>query len=173
MPKPSDCWSVFDIPNKEKRLAELEALASSPDFWNNPDAARAAMRELSELREPDSQWETLTRRLADARELAELDDESLRADLEPEVEAIVTEVHRLDFESIFTDKHDHGNAILAIHAGAGGVDSMDFASMLLRMYLRWADSHGYKTDIIDQTDGEEAGIKSVTVTMTGRQAYGY
>ncbi len=142
-------------------------------MWNNPDAARAAMRELSELRETVSQWETLTRRLADARELAELDDDSLRADLEPEIETIVAEVHRLDFESIFTDKHDHGNAILAIHAGAGGVDSMDFASMLLRMYLRWADSHGYKTDIIDQTDGEEAGIKSVTVTMTGRQAYGY
>ncbi len=131
------------------------------------------MRELSELRETVSQWETLTRRLADARELAELDDESLRADLEPEIEAIVAEVHRLDFESIFTDKHDHGNAILAIHAGAGGVDSMDFASMLLRMYLRWADSRGYKTDIIDQTDGEEAGIKSVTVTVAGRQAYGY
>ena len=131
------------------------------------------MRELSELRETVSQWETLTRRLTDARELAELDDESLRADLEPEIETIVAEVHRLDFESIFTDKHDHGNAILAIHAGAGGVDSMDFASMLLRMYLRWADNHGYKTDIIDQTDGEEAGIKSVTVTMTGRQAYGY
>lgn len=131
------------------------------------------MRELAELRETVSQWQTLTRRLADARELAELDDESLRADLEPEIEAIVAEVHRLDFESIFTDKHDHGNAILAIHAGAGGVDSMDFTAMLLRMYLRWADSHGYKTDIIDQTDGEEAGIKSVTVTVTGRQAYGY
>jgi peptide chain release factor 2 len=131
------------------------------------------MRELSDLRETVSQWETLTRRLADARELAELDDESLRADLEPEIEAVAAEVHRLDFESIFTDKHDHGNAILAIHAGAGGVDSMDFASMLLRMYLRWADSHGYKTDIIDQTDGEEAGIKSVTVTVAGRQAYGY
>ncbi len=131
------------------------------------------MRELSELRDTASQWQALTRRLADARELAGLDDESLRAELETEVAALEAEVHRLDFESIFADKHDHGNAILSIHAGAGGVDSQDWASMLLRMYLRWADNHGYKTDVIDQTDGEEAGIKTVTVTVTGRQAYGY
>ncbi|MBI3243905.1 MAG: PCRF domain-containing protein, partial [Chloroflexi bacterium] len=103
-PKPSVCWSVFDLANKEKRLAELETLASSPDFWNNPDAARAAMRELSELRETVTQWQNLLRRLADTHELAGLGDESLRAELETEVATIEAEVHRLDFESIFSDK---------------------------------------------------------------------
>lgn len=173
IPKPSDCWSVFDIPNKEKRLAELEALAASADFWRDPDAARAAMRELADLRETVTGWQTLSRRLADARELAELGDESLRPELESEVEAVAAELTRLDLETIFSDKHDHGPAFLSIHAGAGGVDAADFAAMLLRMYLRWAEDKGYKTEIIDQTDGEEAGIKSVTVNVIGRLAYGY
>jgi len=173
IPKPSDCWSVFDIPAKEKRLAELETLAASADFWKDPDSARAAMRELSDIRETVSGWHGLSRRLADTRELADLGDESLRPELEKEVEAITAELTRLDLETIFADKHDHGPAFLSIHAGAGGVDAADFAAMLLRMYLRWAEDKGYKTEIMDQTDGEEAGVKSVTVNIIGRLAYGY
>jgi peptide chain release factor 2 len=97
----------------------------------------------------------------------------MRPELENEIAAIATELKRLDLESIFTDKHDHGDAFLSIHAGAGGVDAQDFTGMLLRMYLRWAEDRGYKTEVIDQADGEEAGIKSVTVSIIGRQAYGY
>ncbi|HKZ70971.1 MAG TPA: PCRF domain-containing protein, partial [Anaerolineales bacterium] len=115
------CWSVFDLASKEKRLAELETLASSPEFWNNPQNARAAMRELSDVRQTVTTWQSLSRRLADGLELAGLDDDSLRPELEAELEAINAELHRLDFESIFTDTHDHGDAILSIHAGAGGV----------------------------------------------------
>jgi peptide chain release factor 2 len=158
---------------QEKRLAELEALSASPDFWNNPDKARAAMQELSDVRSMVAEWQTLLRRIADTRELAEIEDESLREELEVELASIGDEVRRLDLESIFSNKHDHGNAILSIHSGAGGVDSQDFAEMLMRMYLRWADDRGYKTEVIDQTNGEEAGIKSVTITMSGRQAFGY
>ncbi|MBM4423777.1 MAG: peptide chain release factor 2 [Chloroflexi bacterium] len=171
--KPSVCWSVFDIPNQEKRLAELEAAASSPDFWNNPQNARAAMRELSEVRETVTTWQSLMRRIADSLELSSLDDESLRPDLDSEWDSVEAEIARLDFESIFTDKHDHGDAILSIHSGAGGVDAQDWAQMLLRMYMRWAESRGYKVEEIDHTDGEEAGIKSVTLTVAGRQAFGY
>jgi peptide chain release factor 2 len=171
--KPSNCWSVFDVPGKEKRVAELEALAASPDFWSAPQAARAAMRELAEAREMVTTWQSLDRRIADALELARLADGSLAAELETELAGINAELHRLDFESIFADKHDHGDAILSIHAGAGGVDAQDWAQMLMRMYIRWAEGRGYKVEEIDHTDGEEAGIKSVTLTVTGRQAYGY
>lgn len=131
------------------------------------------MRELAEVRETVTTWQTLMRRINDGLELAALDDESLRGELESELEAVNTEVDRLDFESIFTDKHDLGNAILSIHAGAGGVDAQDWAQMLLRMYIRWAEDRGYKVEEIDRTDGEEAGIKSVTLTITGRRAFGY
>lgn len=131
------------------------------------------MRELAEVRETVTTWQTLMRRINDGLELAALDDESLRGELESELEAVNTEIDRLDFESIFTDKHDLGNAILSIHAGAGGVDAQDWAQMLLRMYIRWAEDRGYKVEEIDRTDGEEAGIKSVTLTITGRRAFGY
>ncbi|HLF00706.1 MAG TPA: peptide chain release factor 2 [Anaerolineales bacterium] len=163
----------LDIPNQEKRLAELESLASSPEFWNNPGNARAAMREMADTRETVTTWQTLMRRLADALELSALDDDSLRPELESELESVNAEIDRLDFESIFTDKHDHGDAILSIHSGAGGVDAQDWAQMLLRMYTRWAEARGYTVEELDHTDGEEAGIKSVTLTVAGRQAFGY
>lgn len=131
------------------------------------------MRELSEVRAEVTEWQTFSRRIDDSLELAQLGDDSMRPELENEVAAIVAELKRLDLESIFTDKHDHGDAFLSIHAGAGGVDAQDFTGMLLRMYLRWAEDRGYKTEVIDQADGEEAGIKSVTVSIIGRQAYGY
>jgi peptide chain release factor 2 len=131
------------------------------------------MRELADVRQTVVTWQSLNRRLADGLELAGLDDESLRPELEAELEALDAELHRLDFESIFTDKHDHGDAILSIHAGAGGVDAQDWAQMLLRMYIRWAEDRGYKVEELDHTDGEEAGIKSVTLTVAGRQAFGY
>jgi peptide chain release factor 2 len=131
------------------------------------------MRELAEVRETVTTWQNLMRRLTDSIELAGLDDSSLRPELESELAAVTAEVNRLDFESIFTDKHDHGDAILSIYSGAGGVDAQDWAQMLLRMYVRWAEDHGYKVQELDHTDGEEAGIKSVTLSIGGRQAYGY
>ena len=131
------------------------------------------MRELSDVRAEVTEWQTFSRRIDDSLELAQLGDDSMRPELEAEVTAIVAELKRLDLEAIFTDRHDHGDAFISIHAGAGGVDAQDFTGMLLRMYLRWAEDRGYKTEVIDQADGEEAGIKSVTVGIIGRQAYGY
>ena len=106
-------------------------------------------------------------------ELAHLQDDSLRSDLEFEVSQITDITNRLDFEAMLRGRHSSGNAILSLHAGAGGVDSQDFVSMLLRMYLRWAERRGFATEIIDQSTGEEAGIKSVTVTVSGKFAYAY
>ncbi len=131
------------------------------------------MKELTELRTLVESWQTLAQRGRDAAELIDLGDESMSADLTAEVEAIQHELDRREFDLMLSGPHDHGNALIALHAGAGGVDAADWTAMLLRMYLRWAEDHDYKADIVDQMEGDEAGIKNVTVTITGPNAYGY
>ena len=118
-------------------------------------------------------WRTFSRRIQDVLELAQLDDESLRAELETEISAIETDLEKRSFTAMLSGKHDHDSAILAIHAGAGGTDSQDWAAMLERMYLRWIETRGFKADIVDITEGEEAGIKSVTIAVEGEYAFGY
>jgi len=118
-------------------------------------------------------WRTFSRRIQDALELAQLDDEGLRAELETEISAIETDLEKRSFTAMLSGKHDHDSAILAIHAGAGGTDSQDWAAMLERMYLRWIETRGFKADIVDITEGEEAGIKSVTIAVEGEYAFGY
>ncbi len=131
------------------------------------------MKELTELRALVESWQALAQRGRDALELIDLGDESLAADLNAEVEAIRHELDRREFDLMLSGPHDHGNALIALHAGAGGVDAADWTAMLLRMYLRWAEDHGYKADVVDQMEGDEAGIKNVTLTITGLNAYGY
>lgn len=131
------------------------------------------MQRLSRLKEEAALWEGVSGRIKDALELAELEDESLEAELTTEVDSLARVVHKLNFEAMMSGKYDQEDAILSIHAGAGGTESQDWASMLLRMFLRWAESHKMDVEIIDQTDGEEAGIKSATLTMKGAHAYGY
>jgi len=118
-------------------------------------------------------WRTFSRRIQDALELAQLNDESLRAEMETEISAIETDLEKRSFTAMLSGKHDHDSAILAIHAGAGGTDSQDWAAMLERMYLRWIETRGFKADILDITEGEEAGIKSVTIAVEGEYAFGY
>ena len=131
------------------------------------------MKELTELRALVDRWQVLAQRGRDAAELIAMGDESLLADLTTETEAIRQELDRRELDLMFSGPHDHGNALISLHAGAGGVDAADWTSMLLRMYLRWAENHGYQADVVDQMDGDEAGIKNVTVTITGPDAYGY
>lgn len=131
------------------------------------------MKQLSALREGVEGWQTLRQRIHDALDLAQLEDESLRDELTAETEAVEAEVSRREFYAMFSGKFDHGDALLAIHAGAGGTDSQDWAEMLERMYLRWAESHGFATEILDYSEGEEAGLKSVTIAVNGPYAFGY
>ena len=131
------------------------------------------MKKLASLREEVESSHSIRQRTDDALELAQLMDESLRADLEKEVDSIEKEINRREFLAMFSGKYDRGDALLSISAGAGGTDSQDWAQMLERMYLRWAENHGYETDILDESEGEEAGIKSVTIAVNGSYAYGY
>jgi len=135
------------------------------------------MRELAEARSVVGTWRGFEAKATELITLAELAEEEetdeLRADLTKEAGALARDVGRLEFELTFNGPYDQRGAILAIHAGAGGTESQDWAEMLLRMYLRWAERRGYQAEIFETTEGEEAGIKSVTVEVRGRRAYGY
>ena len=131
------------------------------------------MKRLSKLREEAEDWLKVRQRLADALELAQMGDESLRPDLEAECQVLEADLQHREFEAMLSGKYDRGDALLAIHAGAGGVDAQDWVEMLERMYLRWAESRGFETEVLDLSEGEEAGVKSVTVAVSGRHAYGY
>lgn len=125
------------------------------------------------MREEVEYWNSFDQRIQDAIELARLGDETLRPDLESETEKLEKEGENRSFTAMLSGRYDADDALLAIHAGAGGTDSQDWTAMLERMYLRWAESRGYQTEILDITEGEEAGIKSVTIAVNGQYAYGY
>ena len=131
------------------------------------------MKELSALREEVEDWQALNQRVQYSLELARLEDESLRPELSEELKSFEAELGRRELRAMLSGQHDRGDALLAIHAGAGGTDSQDWADMLQRMYLRWAEAKGFEAEILDLSEGEEAGIKSVTIAVNGRYAYGY
>jgi len=154
-------------------LAELEKEIENPNLWNDSTAAQRTMKTVSGLRDEVVSWRKFSGHLQNLMELARLDDESLRGDLEKEISALEADLDKRSFSSMFSGRYDDDDALLAIHAGAGGTDSQDWAAMIERMYLRWADARGFKTEILDRTDGEEAGLKSVTIAINGNYAYGY
>jgi len=131
------------------------------------------MKTLSDLEEEIDAWKDIQGRIEDALELADFEDDSIKEELKKETQAIQKEVEKREFKAMLSGHYDQGDALLAIHAGAGGNDAQDWVSMLQRMYLRWAEDHSYKTEIIDFTPGEEAGVKSVTIAVNGKYAYGY
>lgn len=131
------------------------------------------MKKISNLHSEVDDWQKLDQRISDALELAQLEDESLLKELETELAELESEIDNREFEAMLSGKYARGNALLAIHAGAGGIDAQDWAEMLERMYLRWAESKGYKTEVLDMSEGEEAGIKSITMAVNGRYSYGY
>lgn len=169
-------WSVFDLAGKEKRAAELERAAAQPDFWNDNIAAQRAMRELTALKDETGTWRDLERRARDAAGLLELAIEEnhteMVAEVAREAAAIEKRLAALEFNLLFSGEYDRNNAILSIHAGAGGTESQDWAQMLMRMYLRYADLRQYDTEILEEMPGDEAGIKSVTIRVVGEYAYG-
>jgi peptide chain release factor 2 len=131
------------------------------------------MKKLNDLREHVEGWHAIFRRIDDALELAEMQDDSLRPELITETNLLEKEMAQRELNTLLSGPYDKGNALLAIHAGAGGTDSQDWAAMLQRMYLRWAERSKYCVEILDFSEGEEAGLKSVTISVTGGYAYGY
>jgi peptide chain release factor 2 len=131
------------------------------------------MKQLAAVRDVVEGWQNLVSRVQEDKELAELGDESMRPELEAELNALETELKERELATLLSGPYDQGNAFLSINAGTGGTDANDWAAMLERQYLRWAERRGFQTDILDVSPGEEAGIKSITIAVKGKYAYGY
>ncbi|HUQ77716.1 MAG TPA: peptide chain release factor 2 [Patescibacteria group bacterium] len=168
---------MFDLATKERRVSDLEALTSEPGFWDDQRSAQKVLREANDLRSEVELWRGFESRVDDLLATLELVEESadpeLSAELDREVAALETDFGRERTALLFSGEYDQGGAILSISAGAGGTEATDWAEMLLRMYLRWAERHRFKTEVVDQQEGEQAGIKSATVEIDGRAAYGW
>ncbi len=147
-----------------------------PGFWDDPDSARRVSREVATLRSRLDELSHLEKEVSDLQEFVEIaagEDPSALRDVEREVQGLGETLDRVELATLLCGEHDARNAILSIHAGAGGTESQDWVEILLRMYLRWAETHGYHTEVVDMSPGEEAGLKSVTVIVSGPSAYGY
>ena len=167
----------LDLENKKKRIEELEADMEAPGFWDNTEKSQHAMKELKTLKSSFEKYNELEQGLEDAKTLIEMADEENDASLIPEVENEINsfeeKLEDLRIETLLSGEYDKDNAILTLHAGAGGTESCDWASMLCRMYQRWAEKKGFNVEMIDFLDGDEAGYKSVTLQIDGENAYGY
>jgi peptide chain release factor 2 len=168
---------IFDIAGKKSRIGELEVEASQPDFWLANERAQGALREQARLKSAVDSFETQLKAVEDARVFIELADEAKDEPTAVEAAATLTAaedaVSKMEFARMLSGPYDQQGALLSINAGAGGTESQDWAEMLQRMYMRWCVRRGYKCEILDLQPGDEAGIKSVTLGITGEWAYGY
>lgn len=156
----------------EQQKSVLEEALAKPDAWDDPEAAQAKARQLSKLTQKVSPWRELEAQANDIEDLLALEDESLAGELETQLALAEKSYGILRRNLLFSGQYDEHDAILSLRAGAGGVDAMDWTAMLLRMYLRWGESSGMKVEIIEQSNGDEAGVKSVTISVKGVYAYG-
>ena len=163
----------IDIAGKTQRIHQLEADASQADFWNAPETAQRTMQQLAKLKSLVERWGALSGRINDAIELADIADADMAAELEAETDALRDIVQTMSLQAMLSGDYDGEDAIFAIHAGAGGVDAQDWAEMLERMYLRWMEQNGFHAEILERSAADEAGIKSVTVSVKGDYAFGY
>ncbi len=167
----------FDLAEKQQQIATLEERAADPDLWSNPQEAQDVMRRLTRLKEEVERWTTLEGQistLADLQELAAAEeDNSLREEIAAEFAVAQRAMDELEVELLLGGAYDDRDAFLSIKAGMGGTDAQDWAAMMLRMYTRWAEQHDYKVALIDESEGDEAGIKSATLELRGEYAYGY
>jgi peptide chain release factor 2 len=171
------CGGIFDWDNATIRLQELNARAEDPDLWNDSQNARAVMRERQQLEDSINAYTELETGLNDNLELIALGDEEgdkeIVADAEKALAELARKASTLEVEALLSGEADGNDAFLEVHAGAGGTESQDWAQMLSRMYLRWAEQRRFKTEVIEASAGEEAGLKSITVQVKGQNAYGW
>jgi peptide chain release factor 2 len=163
--------TTFDPDALKHRAAELEAAMNEPGFWDDQAEAARVSQEHARVTRKLERYERLAREVADAAELYGLDP-SLEAELDAQLAPVTEELARLQEDALFTGEYDAGDAVVSINAGTGGTDAQDWAEMLLRMYLRWSADRGFHTELVEASPGEEAGLKSATVTVKGENAYG-
>ncbi len=169
--------TIFDLPNLTAKIQDLEQVAAQANFWDNQESAQATLQQLDDLKSNLQQLRSWQDSLADAAaawEMLELEeDAALFNEAQQNLQTLRVELDRWELERLLSGIYDSKGAVLTINAGAGGTDAQDWAEMLLRMYTRWAEQHKYKVQIDEISEGEEAGLKSVTIEIIGRYAYGY
>lgn len=169
--------TLFDLPKIKEELERTNREIEQEDFWNNLEYAQKVMKKKKDMEGTIESFESLEKTLTDIDELIELaqmeEDESVAQEIELMFDNIKTDLEQMRIKTLLTGKYDSRGAIISIHAGTGGVDAMDWAGMLFRMYTRWCEKKGYQVKIIDLQDDTEAGIKSVTMMVEGENAYGY
>lgn len=167
---------LFDVEGLKHRIKKLEDKTCQPGFWDDNQEAQKVVKEMSGLKERVDSYESLVREIEDISALLELaeaeEDEELYREAAAELARLNRRFREYELSIMFKGEHDDSNAIVSLHAGAGGTDAQDWVEMLLRMYTRWAEDNGYEVDIMDYLPGEEAGIKSVTLLIKGKYAYG-
>jgi peptide chain release factor 2 len=167
----------FDIPGCLEKVKEYEEQMNDPSFWEDLENSQRVNKEIKYLKNKITRYETLRSRIEDVDILIQLGieegDSSVVEEAQIEIDKLEKSVEALRLETLLSGPYDRNNAIISIHAGAGGTEAMDWASMLLRMYTRWSESKGYQVETLDLLSGEEAGVKSVTLGITGENAYGY
>ncbi|MBR0382476.1 MAG: peptide chain release factor 2 [Eubacterium sp.] len=165
------------LDQKQERIRELEKEMRAEDFWSQADRAQSVMKEVKELKDTVTSYRALELAMDDLETMIELGNEENDPSIVPEVEDMMGQFSVLfddmKIQTLFSGEYDSNNAIVTLHAGAGGTESCDWAGMLYRMYSKWAESHGFKTEVLDYLDGDEAGIKSITFQVNGEHAYGY
>jgi len=175
--KLDQAWEILDLQARKEEIGALEYEVSSPDFWNNPDKAKSEMQKLSDLKKEYEDWSGLRVELMDLQELIDIADKEKDSSFESEAEKKLVELEKrfagMEFAMLFNGEYDAANAVMSIHAGAGGTDAQDWAEMLMRMYFRYAEKKVWKVKLLDESRGTEAGIKSATFMVEGRHAYGH
>jgi len=168
---------LFDLEQKKARIAELEALMADPAFWDDQNQAQTVIQESNGLKSYVDSFEEMEETLDNLEVSYELvkeeNDQELFEDLQSELKDFKEKVNKFELQLLLSEPYDANNAILELHPGAGGTESQDWASMLLRMYQRWAESHSFSVETIDYLPGDEAGVKSVTLLIKGHNVYGY
>lgn len=163
----------LNLADKQAELEHLEDEVARPEIWNNPNYAKEQTQKLSNLKAMVQPWLTLKIQVNDLIELLEIADDELLAEFNGQVTALEQEYNQLKQQLLFSGQYDTGDAILRLTAGVGGDDAQDFTEMLERMYLRWAEHHGYQTNIIERSSGEQAGVKTSVIEVSGPYAYGW
>ncbi|TLS38513.1 peptide chain release factor 2 [Pseudalkalibacillus caeni] len=173
----NDFRGSLDLSTKKEKIAELDEQMTSPDFWDDQNAAQSVINESNAIKEMVNQFEELHEKYENLDVSYELvkeeEDQDLRSELEEEITTLKKELNDYELTLLLSEPYDKNNAILELHPGAGGTESQDWASMLLRMYTRWAERKGFKVETMDYLPGDEAGVKSVTLLIKGHNAYGY
>ncbi|NJL85540.1 MAG: peptide chain release factor 2 [Leptolyngbyaceae cyanobacterium SM1_1_3] len=167
----------LDLAALQAKIKDLEQTAAQPELWDDQNRAQQILQELNDCKSHLEQLEQWQTSLADTRAILELleqdSDEALLKEAGENVARLAQDLDQWELQQLLSGPYDKGGAVLTINAGAGGTDAQDWAEMLLRMYTRWGEQHGYKVDLVEISEGEEAGLKSATLELTGRYAYGY